>query len=93
MNGGGGEGAGGKRAGFGLDLRKARFLVELSIQAAKMEKCSVNLPIAIMADIFDVLYLDDAQEFFSIVEENVVYWKNPFFFTTIKNNLPKAGYN
>jgi len=85
---GGGDGGGGaKRAGFGLDLRKARFLVELSIQAAKSERCSVNLPIAIMADIFDVLYLDDAQEFFSIVEENAVYWKNPFFFATIKNNL------
>jgi len=70
-----------------LELDKCRLLVELSISAARSEFCSVSLPISIMADIFDVLYLDDALSFFSIVEDNVVVWKEPVFFGAIKNNL------
>ena len=49
--------------------------------------CSVTLPIAILADIFDVLNLGDAALFFPIVEDNVVVWKEPAFFSSIKNNL------
>ena len=47
----------------------------------------MTLPIVIMADIFDVLFLDDAQQFFSTVEDNVVVWKEELFFGSIKNNL------
>jgi len=73
--------------GHRLELSKCRYLVELSISAARSELCSVSLPISIMADIFDVLYLDDALTFFSSVEDNVVVWKEPLFFAAIKNNL------
>jgi len=74
-------------SGPALDLSKCRRVVQLSIEAARSEMCSVTLPIAILADIFDVLNLGDAALFFPIVEDNVVVWKEPAFFSSIKNNL------
>ena len=41
----------------------------------------------VLADIFDVLNLEEAATFFPIVEENVVVWKEELFFAQIKNNL------
>jgi len=70
-----------------LDLTKCRTAVELSIKCARAEMCSVTLPIAVLADIFDVLNLEEAATFFPIVEENVVVWKEELFFAQIKNNL------
>ena len=70
-----------------LDLAKCQRVVKLSIECARAEMCSVTLPIAILADIFDVLNLSDAALFFPIVEDNVIVWKEELFFSSIKNNL------
>ena len=70
-----------------LDLKKCSFLLDLSIKGVKQDFLSPTLPILYMSDVFDVLTLDDCEEFFSCVEDNVAVWKEPSLFTSIKNSI------
>lgn len=48
---------------------------------------TATIPVVLLGDAFDIQTLDQCEEMFSYVEENVQVWKEEHFFTACKNNL------
>lgn len=57
------------------------------VEACRQEMATVTMPIVMLGDIFDCLTLDQCQQLFTFVEDNVAIWKEDLFFTACKNNL------
>jgi len=67
------------------DLLKT--FIKLVIQLSKLKHCTNNLTIMLLSDTFEALTLNEAEEMFSFVEENVSTWVSEPFFSTGKNHL------
>ncbi|KAE8741387.1 hypothetical protein FOCC_FOCC013086 [Frankliniella occidentalis] len=57
------------------------------IIACKRSLCSPTMPVVLLGDVFDALTLQQCEQLFAYVEENVSIWKEDMFFTQCKNNL------
>lgn len=62
-------------------------LINISVDAAKAEISSVNLPITLLSDLFEAKTIIECQDLFSLVETRVEVWKHDFFFKSIRNQL------
>ncbi len=62
-------------------------LLKLSIELARVEECSVNLPIILLGELFDCRTLAECELLFSAVDRNLATWKEELFFKNVKNHL------
>lgn len=62
-------------------------LIYLSIDAVTEGICSATTPFLLLGDVLDSLPLDQCDNIFSFVEENVSTWKSNSFYTAGKNYL------
>ncbi|KAJ1529807.1 hypothetical protein ONE63_006550 [Megalurothrips usitatus] len=61
--------------------------VSYCISACKRGLCTSTMPVVLLGDVFDALTLQQCEQLFAYVEENVSIWKEDMFFTPCKNNL------
>ncbi|KAK3091924.1 hypothetical protein FSP39_023755 [Pinctada imbricata] len=59
----------------------------LSIQLAANECCSTAMPFVLLSDTFDLITLEECEEVFNLVEENLSVWKSETFYDAGKNYL------
>ena len=64
-----------------------RFVVKFGIRAARKGFCSPGTAIQVLSDMFDILTLNNCEELFKTVEQEVATWREPLFFASGKNNL------
>ena len=62
-------------------------VIKMIITHAKQKKCTIQLPIILMSDIFDSLTLSEGEKLFAFVVDNVKIWTTEPFFTPGKNYL------
>ncbi|XP_061695576.1 THO complex subunit 1 [Syngnathoides biaculeatus] len=62
-------------------------LIYMSIDAVTEGICSATTPFVLLGDVLDSLPLDQCDNIFSFVEENVSTWKSNSFYTAGKNYL------
>ncbi|KAL8610598.1 hypothetical protein ACOMHN_006317 [Nucella lapillus] len=62
-------------------------LIAMAVAAVSKEMCSASTPFLMLADVFDMMVLDDCQLMFDFVEERVLTWKSEPFFDAGKNYL------
>ncbi|KAK7501107.1 hypothetical protein BaRGS_00007592 [Batillaria attramentaria] len=68
-------------------LSKVMFVMVLDILYASAELCSASTPFLMLADVFDMMVLEDCEEMFDFVEDRVTTWKSDTFFDAGKNYL------
>ena len=73
-----------------LQFENYENLLKLSILVAKKEWSSGSLPVILLSDIFDCRTLDECQQLFGLVENNVDVWKEEPFFRNVKNQMLRS---
>ncbi|XP_076462348.1 THO complex subunit 1-like [Babylonia areolata] len=62
-------------------------LIAMAVSAVTKEMCSASTPFLMLADVFDMMVLEDCQLMFDFVEDRVLTWKSEPFFDAGKNYL------
>ncbi|XP_054285529.1 THO complex subunit 1-like [Macrosteles quadrilineatus] len=61
--------------------------VKRCVEASQADMASGGMPVILLGDLFDCLTLDQCEQLFTFVEDNVAIWKEDVFFAACKNNL------
>lgn len=69
------------------DIARIEKFIDFSIAASRQEVANASLPVTLMSDIFDAVTLDQCEQIFTYVEDNVATWREDWIFLTCKNNL------
>lgn len=69
------------------DIGQIEKFIDFSIAASRQEVANASLPVTLMSDIFDAVTLDQCEQIFTYVEDNVAVWREDWIFLTCKNNL------
>ncbi|KAI5101611.1 THO complex subunit 1 [Silurus meridionalis] len=69
------------------DVEDHLSLISISISAVTEAICSASTPFLLLGDVLDCLPLDQCDQIFSFVEENVSTWKSSSFYSAGKNYL------
>lgn len=69
------------------DIVQIEKFIDFSIAASRQEVANASLPVTLMSDIFDAVTLDQCEQIFTYVEDNVATWRGDWIFLTCKNNL------
>lgn len=62
-------------------------VVGLAVDAVMKELCLASTPFLMLADVFDMLVLEECEDMFDFVEDRVTTWKSDTFFDAGKNYL------
>lgn len=62
-------------------------IIEHAVELAQQDACSNTTPLVNLADIFDVITIDQCEEVFNLVEHKLNVWKSKLFYDTGKNYL------
>lgn len=68
-------------------IANVEALITLSIAACRQDISTPTIPVVLMSDVFDTVTLDQCEQLFTYVENNVSVWKQNWFFSACKNNL------
>lgn len=69
------------------DTKKIELLITLSISCCREDITTSMIPVILLSDVLDTVTLDQCEELFKYVEDNVTIWKEKWFFQSGKNNL------
>ena len=69
------------------DMSRTESYLQLSIAACRQDIASATIPVVLLGDVFDAVTLDQCEQLFTYVEDNVSIWKETLFFSSCKNNL------
>ncbi|KAK6626388.1 hypothetical protein RUM43_006699 [Polyplax serrata] len=69
------------------ELHTLEQFVSFAIELSRKDICSTSTPVVLLSDIFDIFTLDQCEELFVFVENEVSIWKEDLFFGACKNNL------
>uniref|UniRef100_A0A336KG73 CSON008381 protein n=1 Tax=Culicoides sonorensis TaxID=179676 RepID=A0A336KG73_CULSO len=69
------------------DIKKIETLIDFSVECGRKNYATATIPVVLLGDAFDIMTLDQCEEMFSYVENNVSTWKEECFFSACKNNL------
>ncbi|XP_053537176.1 THO complex subunit 1 [Ictalurus punctatus] len=69
------------------DVEDHLALISISISGVTEGICSASTPFLLLGDVLDCLPLDQCDQIFSFVEENVSTWKSSSFYSAGKNYL------
>ncbi|GAA6069960.1 THO complex subunit 1, partial [Tachysurus ichikawai] len=69
------------------DVEDHLSLISISISGVTEGICSASTPFLLLGDVLDCLPLDQCDQIFSFVEENVSTWKSSSFYSAGKNYL------
>ncbi|KAJ8306121.1 hypothetical protein KUTeg_016666 [Tegillarca granosa] len=58
------------------DCSVYKKITSFAIKLAKSDLCATSVPILLLSDIFDVITLDQCEDLFNLVEENLSTWKS-----------------
>ncbi|KAK7100737.1 THO complex subunit 1-like [Littorina saxatilis] len=72
---------------FDQGCEEYKKLIGMAVDAVTKELCSASTPFLMLADVFDMMVLDDCQDMFDFVEDRVLTWKSEPFFDAGKNYL------
>lgn len=70
-----------------MEPDKIHKVLNLSIQCARQQDCSISLPIVLISELFECRTIEECETLFELVDKNVSIWKEDFFFKNVKNNL------
>lgn len=69
------------------DIGRIERFLSFSIAACRNDLTTSAIPVVLMGDIFDAVTLDQCEQLFTYVEDNVAVWREDWIFAACKNNL------
>ncbi|XP_055696133.1 THO complex subunit 1 isoform X2 [Lutzomyia longipalpis] len=69
------------------DIKAVEDYITFASLAARADMVSVTIPVILLGDVFDAVTLDQCEQLFTYVENNVSVWKEEVFFAPCKNNI------
>lgn len=72
------------------DLKTYDQLLNLSVEAVRLNFTSGSLPITLLSDLFDCKTIERCDQLFDLIEKRVNVWKEDLFFKNVKNQLLRS---
>lgn len=69
------------------DPQRIGPFIDYAIAACRLDMATAALPVVLMSDVHDVLALQQCEQIFGYVEDNVAVWREDWMFAACKNNL------